>query len=51
LTRKVGLFDVAVPADAQPGRYHGLLLVAGLPDVAHAITVDVTDEAPSGDDR
>src|SRR5207247_8696470 len=28
--------DIALPADAEPGRYHGLLLVAGLNDVAWA---------------
>ncbi len=38
--------EVAVPGDAAPGRYHGLLLVAGLRDVASAITVDVA--APDG---
>lgn len=35
--------DVAIPADAGPGRYHGLLLVAGLADAACAITVEVVD--------
>ena len=32
---------VAVPGDARPGRYHGLLLVAGLPDAAHPVTLDI----------
>jgi hypothetical protein len=44
------LVDVAVPAGARPGRYHGLVLASGLPDVAHAVTVEVTPPAGSGDD-
>ena len=32
---------VPVSPDAGPGRYHGLLLVSGLPDSAQAITVQV----------
>jgi hypothetical protein len=35
--------DVAIPSHARPGRYHGLLLVAGLTEVASAITVEVAD--------
>jgi hypothetical protein len=42
--------EVAVPGGAAPGRYHGLLLVAGLRDVASAITVDVADPAGPGGD-
>jgi hypothetical protein len=42
--------EVAVPAGAAPGRYHGLLLVAGLPDVASALAVDVADGTEAGDD-
>ncbi|MDP1819052.1 MAG: hypothetical protein Q8K58_04060 [Acidimicrobiales bacterium] len=42
---------VPVPATARPGRYHGLLLVAGLPDAAHQITVEVAaPAAPEGPD-
>jgi hypothetical protein len=41
---------IEIPGDTRPGRYHGLVLVAGLPDVAHAITVEVTDPATSADD-
>lgn len=37
--------DVAIPSDADRGRYHGLLLVAGLPNAAYPITVEVSDEA------
>ena len=37
--------DVAIPIDAERGRYHGLLLVAGLPNAAYPITVEVADEA------
>jgi hypothetical protein len=33
---------VELPADATPGRYHGLLLVSGLPDAAHPITFEVS---------
>jgi hypothetical protein len=42
--------DVAIPGDAQPARYHGLLLVAGLADMACAITVEVVDGEESSDD-
>jgi hypothetical protein len=42
--------EVAVPEDAVPGRYHGLLLVAGLRDVASAITVDVAAPDELDDD-
>ena len=42
--------EVAVPGDASPGRYHGLLLVTGLRDVASALTVDVADPAGPDDD-
>ena len=38
--------DVALPTAAGPGRYHGLLLLAGLPDVAYPISVDVADAVP-----
>ena len=38
---------VDLPPDAPPGRYHGLLLVAGLPDAAHPVTVEVV--APEAD--
>jgi hypothetical protein len=38
---------VHVPRGAKPGRYHGLLLVAGLPDVAHAVTIDVAGPTPA----
>ncbi len=43
--------DVALPPAAEPGRYHGLLLLAGLPDVACAISVDVAAEAARRDDE
>ena len=33
---------VSVPTTASAGRYHGLLLVSGLADAAHAISVEVT---------
>jgi hypothetical protein len=32
---------VEVTSGAAPGRYHGLLLAEGLPDFAHAVTVEV----------
>lgn len=37
-----------LPADAPPGRYHGLLLVSGLPDAAHAVTIEVAAPEPNG---
>ncbi len=43
--------DVTLPPAAEPGRYHGLLLLAGLPDVACAISVDVTADAAGRDDE
>jgi hypothetical protein len=42
--------SVDLPADAVAGRYHGLVLVSGLPDAAHPITFLVTDHG-SGDGR
>jgi hypothetical protein len=42
--------SVDVPAGTPPGRYHGLLLVTGLADVATALTVDVTDGTDVRDD-
>lgn len=35
---------VAVPPDAEAGTYHGLLLVGGLPDAVHPVTVEVADD-------
>jgi hypothetical protein len=43
--------DVVLPPAAEPGRYHGLLLLAGLPDVACAISVDVAADAARGADE
>ena len=42
--------DVAIPIDAERGRYHGLLLVAGLPNAAYPITVEVATKRASHDD-
>jgi len=42
--------EVATPSDAAPGRYHGLLLVAGLPELACAVTIDVAHDAGDDDD-
>lgn len=38
---------VELPADAPPGRYHGLLLVSGLPDGAHPVTIEVAAPEPA----
>ena len=42
--------EVRVPSRAMPGRYHGLLLVAGLADVATAVTVEVGEPECAGRD-
>jgi hypothetical protein len=42
------VLELAVPGDARPGRYHGLLLVAGLPDAASPIILVVDDEHAAG---
>jgi hypothetical protein len=39
---------VELPSDALPGRYHGLVLVAGLPDAAHPVTVEVVGPEADG---
>ena len=46
--RATVVLELQVPVDAPTGRYHGLLLVAGLPDAASAVTLIVDDE-PRGD--
>jgi hypothetical protein len=43
--------SVPVPPDAGVGRYHGLLLVSGLPDSAQAVTVQVTPPEAVDDRR
>jgi hypothetical protein len=40
--------SVELPPDAPPGRYHGLLLVSGLPDAAHPVTVEVVGPEVDG---
>lgn len=43
--------EVHVSPVAEPGHYHGLVLVSGLPDVAVPIRVVVVDTEGSGDDQ
>lgn len=42
--------DVAISAEADPGRYHGLLLATGLIDAAYPMTLTVTDATAGNHD-